>query len=163
MGIESLQNPSAAAPRHMTYWVKEPEAGVSKPGVHYHVIEELNNHPDYVVFPDIPVLRNVFRHAWVLRRSSRPFVPQPDGAPMPDRAKTIEDRSRLFSIYLRPWVLERSHVCKHVPHITCLDVVVRETKGSETNRRRIQRKQSMVSPASQKSYVSSFVNSWASR
>ena len=61
MGIDPIQNPSAAAPRHMTYfWVKEPEADVSKPGVHYHVVEELNNHPDYVVFPDIPVLRQVF-------------------------------------------------------------------------------------------------------
>ena len=73
--------------------------------------------PNYVVVPDTTVLRDKFRHTWVLRRCHRPFVPQPDGTPMPDRAANREERSRLLSIYLRPWVLERKDVSKSVPHI----------------------------------------------
>ena len=114
---------------------------MSEPGIHYHVNEALTNHPDYIVFPDIPVLRAAFRHTWVLRRNFRPFVPQPDGAPMPDRAKTVEERSRLFSIYLRPWVLAQDHASRHVPHISELDVFVPQKIELEPKRLRIHEKQ----------------------
>lgn len=72
---------------------------VSKPGIHCQVCEESNIHLDYVVFPDMPELRQVFRHAWVLHRSPRPFVPQPDGTPMPDHAKTRGSQLAPFSLF----------------------------------------------------------------
>ena len=65
------------------------------------MLKEINNHPDYVVFPDAPKPRQAFRHAWILRRRPRPFVPQPDGTPMADGAKTLDDRaSSYLSIYV---------------------------------------------------------------
>ena len=40
---------------------------------------------------------------------------------MPDREPQEEDRARLFSVFLRPWVLERGDASVSVPHITDLD------------------------------------------
>ena len=54
---------------------------------------------------------------------ARPFVPQPAGTPMPDKHHTSEERARLLSIYLRPWVLWRDDVSTHVPHLTELNTV----------------------------------------
>ena len=40
---------------------------------------------------------------------------------MPDQAKNREDKHRLFSVYMRPWVLDRSRASLHVPHLADLD------------------------------------------
>ena len=42
---------------------------------------------------------------------------------MPDRARNQEERAKLYSIYLRPWVLEHDDASSAVPHITELDLV----------------------------------------
>ena len=65
------------------------------------------NAKDVIMFPDTTLLK-VFRFEWMLLRTERPYVPQPEGTPMPDREKTADGKAKLFSIYLRPWVLEKN-------------------------------------------------------
>ena len=104
--------------------VKIPKGAEAQAGTHFVINEEaLKNHPDYVVLPDTPLLSARFRHEWVLRRAFRPYVPQPDSTPMPDHAKNQEERAKLYSVYLRPWVLERRDASSAVPHITELNLV----------------------------------------
>ena len=56
-------------------------------------------------------------------RTSRPFVPQPQGTPFPDKHHSTEERARILNVYLRPWVLSQADVCAHVPHLTDLNSV----------------------------------------
>ena len=139
----------------MTYWIRKPDGTTPKPGIHYRVMEELNNMPHFIVFPDIPILRECFRHAWILQRCARPYVPQPDGTPMPERAKSREERCRLLSIYLRPWVLERQHATTSVPHITALDIHGNRSQHEPAQKRlRLSGKQMVSSATAMKSYES---------
>ena len=82
--------------------VATPKGASAEPGKHY-VIDDaaLADLHDYVALPDMEELA-IFRHEWVLRRANRPFVPQPGSTPMPDRAPTVEQRAKLYSVYLRP-------------------------------------------------------------
>ena len=45
---------------------------------------------------------------------------------MPDAAPTLEEKAKRYSVYMRPWVLERDHATWAVPHIsdlsTCDDI-----------------------------------------
>ena len=121
----ALQKPATRVPNadDLTEWIEQPETGeVVVAGVHYRVKEDLAEHPDFVVFPDSANLQ-MFRHLWILRRRFRPHIPQPDGTPMPDREENREERSRLFSVYMRPWVLDRSTASASVPHLADLDLV----------------------------------------
>ena len=104
--------------------VKFVKGSSPQPGIHYVINEEgLRGNEDIVIFPNTPRLSRQFRHEWVLRRAHRPFVPQPDSTPMPDRAKNQEERAKLYSVYLRPWTLEHEDASSAVPHITRLNVV----------------------------------------
>ena len=72
-------------------------------GIHYVVNDAgLSDKHDYIVLPDAPATQQI-RHEWVLRRANRPYVPQPESTPMPDNASSVEEKAKLFSIYLRPW------------------------------------------------------------
>ena len=82
--------------------------------------EGLCDHHDFIVLPDIPAMQQM-RHEWVLRRANRPYVPQPDSTPMPDNAASLEEKAKLFSVYLRPWVLDKEIASSVVPHITDLN------------------------------------------
>ena len=93
-----------------------------QPGRDYQVRGEVNLKPDVVVFPLIEGMDS-FRHQWILRRRKRPIVPAPTHTPMPDKASDKDDKCRLLSLYMRPWVLDRRFASRHVPHITNLDVV----------------------------------------
>ena len=95
------------------------------PGVHWKVIEPADNLPrnDYITYPSYGTAFNSFRHEWVMVLQARPFVPQPSGAPMPDKRHTVEERARILSVYLRPWVLSRCDISTHVPHLTELNTV----------------------------------------
>ena len=91
------------------------------PGVHYEVnysatvpyrlVSECPDHDTYCVYPtdqSVPKL-TCFRCQWILRRRQRPVVPVLRG-PMPHRGiKDKEKRSRLLCLYLRPWVMLRTH------------------------------------------------------
>ena len=108
--------------------VQIPKGTSPEPGIHYIIDDALLADREqepfhvYVALPDIEELQ-IFRHEWVLRRAHRPFVPQPDSTPMPDRARTVEQRARLYSVYLRPWVLSRRLASRHVPHLSTLDEI----------------------------------------
>ena len=82
------------------------------PGLHWTVIEPEDNvrRKDYITYPSYGSLFESFRHEWVMVFQSRPFVPQPSGAPLPDKRHTVEERARLLSVYLRPWTLLRCKV-----------------------------------------------------
>ena len=50
------------------------------------------------------------------------MVPAPSFTPMPDKAADREGKARLFSLYMRPWVLDARHASAMVPHVTDLDI-----------------------------------------
>ena len=128
----------------LTEWIGDPPDAddvVPEPGVHYRVNENaLASNTNYVIYPETETLAT-FRHCWIMERSKRPRVPSPTNTPMPDREPHEEDRARLFSIFLRPWVLERADASVSVPHITDLDkplprAIVIDEPGDECVKRR---------------------------
>ena len=61
------------------------------------------------------------RNIWYMRRHRRPIVPAPTTTPMPDNAPTPEDKYLRYSVYMRPWVLDREHALDpYVPHLADL-------------------------------------------
>ena len=93
------------------------------PGLHWKVVEPsiYSHRRDYITYPSEGTTLEHFRHKWVMQLQQRPFVPQPSGTPMPEKRHTVEERARLLSVYLRPWVLLRCHVSTHVPYLTDLN------------------------------------------
>ena len=87
------------------------------PGLHWRVIEPAKNlhRQDYITYPAYGTFFEFFRHEWVMVLQARPFVPQPSGAPMPDKRHSVEERARLLSVYLRPWTLLRCDVLAQLP------------------------------------------------
>jgi hypothetical protein len=65
------------------------------------------------------------RWRWYMRRRRRPMVPAPTNTPMPDKQGSSEGKARLFSLYLRPWVLDGRFATEAVPHLSQLDRVTR--------------------------------------
>ena len=66
----------------------------------------------------------IMRHHFVMVRRKIPFVPRPDGTPLPTSALDQEERGRIFSAYLRPWVLHAEDATPHVPLLEDLDLLV---------------------------------------
>ena len=91
------------------------------PGTHYALDDRCILPREYVMLPDEPELR-IFRHEWILRRRARPMVPSPERTPMPSDRRSRDDCAKLFSTYLRCWVLPRQHASAHVPHLADLDL-----------------------------------------
>ena len=52
------------------------------------------------------------------------MVPMPMHTPLVRKHMAESAKSRILSIYLRPWTLVRQHATPHVPHLLDLDVVV---------------------------------------
>ena len=113
------------------------------PGKDYIVDEQFvrdNFSRDLVLFPSTPLLQPRFRHQWIIQRRNRPHVPSPAYTPMPDRENTAEGSGRLFSVYMRPWVLDHGDASTHVPHIVDLDKpIVSRAIGLVVKRRRFQK------------------------
>ena len=65
------------------------------------------------------------RNRWYMRRRLRPMVPAPGDMPMPDKQKDRDKKSRLFALYLRPWVLDSAMASQSasIPHLGDLDLV----------------------------------------
>jgi len=95
------------------------------PGLHWKVIEPENNlhRKDYITYPSYGTILDYFRHEWIMVLQARPHVPRPSGAPMPEKRHSVEERARILSVYLRPWVLLRCDVSAHVPYLTQLNTV----------------------------------------
>ena len=96
-------------------------------------MSECPDHDTYCVYPtdlSVPEL-TCFRSQWILRRRQRPVVPVLRG-PMPHRGiKDKEKRSRLLCLYLRPWVMLRTHATDHVPRISNLNLCVLRSSGKD--------------------------------
>ena len=72
------------------------------------------------------------------------MVPAPVCTSMPDGYTGSEKRAKLFSVYLRPWVLDARWATQgRVPHITDLNLVHAEPEAEpgEAVRRRLRGKQ----------------------
>ena len=78
--------------------------------------------PKLLFFPMVPGEIQI-RNLWYMQRLDRPMIPAPADCPMPDKQKTAELKARVFSVYLRPWTLDRAVATAEVPFITDLDVV----------------------------------------
>ena len=111
--IEQLRPPSASEETEkeekeaLTKWKgvytemsKRPRGVTLEAGVHYEAKTELQG--EYLRF--LSAASGPLQHQWCLRRRSRPVVPAPNHTPMPDKQPTREGKSKLLSLYLRPWV-----------------------------------------------------------
>ena len=94
--------------------------GKSQPGKQY--VVRRREHPDIVLLPEGGATAEL-RHQFYFSRRKRPMVPAPVNTPMPDKQGTKEKKSRLFCVYMRPWVLDRRFASPLVPHLCDLDVV----------------------------------------
>ena len=108
---------------HWRRTLKDPNLPGVEPGKHYVVLEPCALPAAYVTFPDDEATQEL-RHRAVLVRNARLLVPQPEGTPMPTQRFSAEERGRMLSVYLRPWVLHRRYASPHVPHIADLDICV---------------------------------------
>ena len=123
--VEKLKPPSDR-PREtdLTMWLPDvphfDEDGKSHPGKQY-VVRRVED-PDVVLLPEGGATAEL-RHQFYFSRRKRPVVPAPVNTPMPDKQGTKEKKSRLFCVYMRPWVLDRRFASPLVPHLCDLDVV----------------------------------------
>ena len=73
------------------------------------------------------------RHHFVMVRRKIPYVPRPDGTPLPTSSLDKEERGRIFSAYLRPWVLHPDDASAHVPLLEDLDLLVSDVVEALAN------------------------------
>ena len=77
-----------------------------------------------------------------MRKRDRPMTPAPISAPMPDRQPTKQDKARVYSVHLRPWVPDRQRATSAAPRVVdlgradCLgDDAARAGERPQTHRR----------------------------
>ena len=96
-------------------------------GEDYEVDEaKLRGKDHYFPYPDnpklfhgkVPASYTKFRNSWLLRRRERPAVPCAENTPMPSRRKSKEFRSKVMSVYHRPWTLFPKLCNTFVPYIS---------------------------------------------
>ena len=128
-------------PPPLTVWLERPNAEENNPG-HYVLNPEaetyFNDREDMLFYPVLDGYLQL-RNLWYMVRRPRPIVPAPTGTPMPDGRASSEQRGKLFSVYLRPWVLEHSWATAgRVPHLTDLNMlrptVHKEAEGVKKRR-----------------------------
>ena len=138
--IEYLKPPSSYAKDPKTTWTEaglayrqilkqDKQAPPPKPGEHYIVIES-SNPEKYISYPQTTET-TLMRDTVVMVRRPRPFVPRPNATPLPTTHLSAEERCRIFSVYLRPWVLSREYASAHVPHLQDIDILVSEVLASQ--------------------------------
>ena len=115
---ERLQPPSAS--NVVTKWTlagkrklsQKTKGAAMEAGVDYELdMTAVQNFADLFPFPDdmrlfgkhVPETYLKFRQTWILRRRQRPVVPAPVVCPMPSRKQSKEHRSKIYSVYQRPW------------------------------------------------------------
>ena len=76
----------------------------------------------YLIFPLLEGDMQLREH-WYMRRRIRPMVPAPSSTPMPDKQADADEKAKLYSLYLRPWVLDKRWATREVPFIADLDVL----------------------------------------
>ena len=131
--LEYLKAPSAYSKDPKTKWTaagltyremlkEDKTACAPKPGEHYVVINSDDCHR-YISYPENQKTE-FLRHVAVMVRRKRPHVPVPSNTPLPTDSKTAEEQGRMYSAYLRPWVLEKTYASPHVPHLSDIDILV---------------------------------------
>ena len=148
--------PSSDNPVPLTRWVRPPNSGENDPG-EYEVNPdaENENRTDILFYKEIPGTVQL-RDLWYMRRRLRPMIPSPANTPMPDKERCRDRKARLFSLYLRPWVLEHATASVHVPHITDLDLIQQSGNGVK-RRLRLTGKQSRAGKRSYETAWSAYV------
>ena len=101
---------------------EDKKAPAPTPGEHY-VVVECTDPTKYLSFPQSRETE-LLRHNAVMVRNKRPHVPQPSGTPLPTTQLPEEERGRIFSVYLRPWVLNSEYASAHVPLLADIDILV---------------------------------------
>ena len=117
------------------------------------VINDNAESSDIIFYPLIPGQFQLRWH-WYMERRRRPMTPSPANTPMLDKFMG-EQKARLFTIYMRSWVLDHQHSSVHVPHFTNLDVVPEVLLNLNTKRIRlvVKQKSSLVD-------IRSYEKSW---
>ena len=96
-----------------------------RPGVDFVVNEELVAQTPYLFpypcwqtfFEQRNDAYTQFRHTWLLIRRQRPVVPSPERCPLPGKRMSKDTRSKILSVYLRPWTLVRKVATETVPYL----------------------------------------------
>ena len=117
-------------------WTEDADRERAEPGEDYVIRSRKFVHRDIYVYParpDAGPLYNRFRNTWFLRRRLKPYVPCPESTPMPNSKMTSEQRSKIFSVYLRAWTLCEEDATVEVPFITHLTL----TSSQRSRRRQI--------------------------
>ena len=122
-----------------TRWNEEHDAERAEPGLDYEVDPTYCVHPSILVFPERKGCGSEYmklRSTWILLRRIHAFVPCPENTPMPNKKMTLEARSKIFSVYLRPWTLESDEATVHVPLLTDLNKTNAQWVGGRQSERR---------------------------
>ena len=83
--------------------------------------------PGHLFKGQAPATYKKFRQTWLLRKRQRPVVPAPELCPMPNRRKSKATRSKILSVYLRPWTLFPLGATTEVPFLAHLHVPRNQT------------------------------------
>ena len=99
------------------------------PGEDFVLVPGKLSHDDILVLPrrDTPSQQcEMLRHSWVLVRRKQPCVPCPENTPLPNSKMTAEQRSKIFSVYLRAWTMAPSDATAEVPLLCDLNLTAEE-------------------------------------
>ena len=138
--LEYLKPPCSYSHNAKTMWTpaglaykekrqEDKEAPAPKPGKHYVVIDCVDP-SKYIAFPESSATQ-ILRHRAVMVRWKRPHVPQPSATPLPTTHLSEEERCRIFSVYLRPWVLNTEFASAQVPLLADLDIAVSDVLSAQ--------------------------------
>ena len=118
-----------------TCWKDGHDVERAEPGVDYEVDTSYCVHPYILVFPNRACGGSKykrFRSNWILLRRIHPVVPCPENTPLPGKKMKLEDRSKIFSVYLRPWTLVPDEADMHVPLLTDLKMTREQWMAADT-------------------------------
>ena len=118
-----------------TMWLPNADYERAEPGLDYVIKPAKFKHDDIYVFPQRPaagLLYERFRNTWFLIRRLKPLVPCPENTPLPNSKMDSEDRSKIFSLYLRAWTMFEEDSSVEVPFITDLTLTAAQWTGKDT-------------------------------
>ena len=96
------------------------------------------------------------RNNWYMKRRKRPILPAPCNTPMPEKYTSHDKRGRLYSNYLRPWVMDANWETPGiVPYVTHLDIVP-APETMPVKRRRLHGKQQSPTTSERRSFQASW-------
>ena len=111
------------------------KAAAPTPGEHY-VVVDCTNPTRYLSYPQSRETERM-RHNVVMVRRRRPHVPQPSATPLPTSNLSEEERGRILSAYLRPWVLSSQYAFAHVPLLADIDILVSDVLSAKQFQREL--------------------------